>query len=231
MTITKYLHEHKKANDFTQFYKKLEGFVPELKKFIAGSLKVAEDQGLLDIGFYSADDMLDEIFLETFNAYLSEIDTAQLHRSLFKMAIQKMEAIKEQEVPDDVNYHTLLKTELKTLNEKFTTDGDGDRITFDELDDISYTQKQGWSKQIYLDETLERQLVDKLELHEASLLSDEKRRLLGLLYAAIPTRSKTVIELLIFGTQNAGSISQILDVPQDVVDKILFKVKEKFKLI
>lgn len=228
---TKELYKHKQENDFARFYKKLETFVPELKMFMKGSLKAAENQGLLDRGFYDTDEMMDEVYLETFKAFSAETNAKELQRLVFKKAIQKMEGKKAREVPDEVNTHALLKAELKTLNEEFTTDGDGDRILYEELDDISYQQKQGWSKEIYLDESFEQLLVAKLELHESSLLSDEKRRLLGVLYATIPQRSKTVIELLVFGDQNTHEISEILGVPEEVVNRVLFKVKERFKLL
>lgn len=227
----KELHMYKQENNFEQFYKKIASLVPELKSFMTGSLKATENQGLLDRGFYSTDEMLDEVYLEAFNAFSAESDITKLRRSLFKKAIQKIEGKKAEEVPDEINTHALLKAELKSLDEEFTTDGDGDRIRYEELDDISYQQKPGGSKQIYLDEYFEKLLVGKLELHEASLLSDEKRRLLGILYSTIPLRSKTVIELLVFGNQDTHEISEILEVPKEIVDRILFKVKERFKLV
>lgn len=231
MAITKKPLAKNNEINFAQFYKKLETFVPEFKKFMVGSLKAAENQGLLDGGFYSADEMLDEVYMEAFKTLSNETDTIKLRRSLFKATIKKLEEKKSQEVPDGVTTHSLLKAELKTLSEEFTTDGEGDRILYEELDDISYQQRQGWSKEIYLNEALEKQLVAKMELHEASLLSDEKRRLLGILYTSIPPRSKIVMELFVFGSQNPDEISKILDVPQEIVTRILFKVKERFRLI
>ena len=229
--LTKELHKHKQENDFKQFYKKLQAFLPELEEFMKGSLKTAENQGLLDKGFYDTNEMLDEVYLAAFEAFSSETDATLLKRSLFKKAIEMIALKKELEVPDEVNTHALLKAELKTLSEDFTTDGDGDRILYEELDDISYRQKQGWSKEIRLDDALEKKLIETMDLHEASILSDEKRKLLGILYATIPQRSKQLIELLVFGNQNIHEISEILEVPEDVVQNILFKVKERFKLL
>lgn len=228
---TKELYKHKQENDFEQFYKKIATLVPELKKFMTGSLKAAENQGMLDKGFYIADEMLDEVFLEAFKDFSSETDVTKLRRSLYKKAIKKIEEKKSLEVPDDVNTHALLKKELKTLGEEFTTEGDGDRILYEDLDDISYQQKQGWSPEIRLDESLERKLIQKFSLQEASLLSDEKRRLLGQLYTTIPPRSKTVVELLVFGNQNTSEISEILEVPENVIHRVIFKVKERFRLL
>ena len=89
MTLTKELQRHKQENDFGQFYEKLETFIPELKKFMTGSLKAAENQGMLDRGFYNAYEMLDEVYLESFKAFSSEKDATKLRRSLFKKALKK----------------------------------------------------------------------------------------------------------------------------------------------
>ncbi len=229
--VTKALQKHREENDFTQFYEKLEGFVPELKKFMEGSLKAAEDQALLDKRFYDSDEMLDEVYLEAFREFSSQMDENELRRKLFKKALQKIAAKEEEEVPDEVNTHALLKKELKALSEEFTTDGDGDRILMDELDDISYMQKRNWSPEIRLNDALEQQLVQKFKLHEASLLSDEKRKILGVLYNTIPLRSRMIVELFTFGEQNIHEISEILEVPEEVVERIIFKVEERFRLL
>ncbi len=229
--VTKSLHQHKEENDFSQFYKRLEAFVPELKKFMAGSLKTAEDQGMLDRGFYNPDEMLDEVYMDAFNAFSDKMNPKELKRFLFKKALEKIGEKKEEEVPDEVNTSALLKQELKALSEDFTTDGDGDRILMEELDDISYFQKRGWSLEIRLHDALEKELIQKFELHEESLLSDEKRKVLGVLYNTIPARSKTVIELFTFGDQNPHEISEILEVPERIIASVIFKVKERFKLL
>ncbi|NAS13729.1 hypothetical protein [Poritiphilus flavus] len=228
---TKALQKHKKEDDFTQFYKKLEELVPGLKKFVAGSLQTAEDQALLDKRFYDPDEILDEVYLETFREFSGQMNENELRRGLFKKALQRIAAKQEEEVPDEVNTHALLKGELKTLSEEFTTDAEGDRILMDELDDISYIQKQGWSPEIVLNDSLEKQLVQNFELDEASLLSDEKRKLLGLLYNTIPKRSKLIVELIVFGQQNTSEISWILEVPEEIVKRIVFKVGERFRLL
>ncbi len=229
--VTKALQQHKEDNDFGQFFKKLEAFVPDLQSFVAGSLRNAEDQGQLDRGYYDPDELLDEVYLDAFKAFSGESDGKKLQRSLFKTAIQKMAAKKEEEVPDEVNTHALLKQELKTLSEEFTTEGDGDRVLMEDLDDISYVQKRGWNVELRLNDELEKQLIQKFELHEESLLSDEKRKLLGVLYNTIPERSKMIVELYAFGHQDTHEISEILEVTEPVVERILFKVTERFRLL
>ena len=223
--------KHRKDNEFTRFYARLEPFLPDLHQFLKGSLRDAEDQGLLDRRYFDPDEILDEVLLEGYKQYAGEQDEDTLRRALFRRAVLKILTKEMEDVPDEVNTHSLLKHELKALSEDFTAEGDGDPILLEDLDDISYVQERGWNMEILLNDALEKQLVKKFELHEESLLSDEKRKLLGILYSTIPNRSKMVVELFAFGHQDTHEISEILEVPERVIERILFKVKERFKLL
>ena len=229
--VTRALQQHKEENNFIEFYKKLEAFVPELKSFLTGSLRNAEDQGLLDRRYFSADEILDEVFLDAFEVFSEDMDKNKLRRSLFKESIQKIKTIADEDIPDEVSNHALLKKELKALNEDFTTDGAGDRILMEDLDDISYVQKKGWNLEVRLNDAFLKQLVQKFDLQEVSLLSEEKTKLLGVLYSTIPDQSKLIVELFVFGHQDTYEISEILEVPETVVERVLFKVKERFRLL
>ena len=227
----KAVQQHKEQNKFDQFYKKIEAFVPDLKNFLTGSLRNAEDQGLLDRGFYQPEEIMDELFLETYKEFAEEKDVKKLRRTLYRKSIQKIETKEAEDIPDEVNTHALLKQELKALSEDFTAEGDGDRILMEDLDDISYMQKKGWNMEVRLSEMMENQLVKKFDLHEEALLSEEKKKILGILYTNIPERSKVIVELFAFGHQDTHEISEILEVPERVVERVLFKVKERFKLL
>lgn len=229
--VTRSIPQHKAGNEFIAYYQRLQAFLPDLSGFLKGSLQDAEDQGLLDRRFFDPDEILDEVLLDGFKKLAKEEDTDKLRRTLFRLAVQKIHTKEAEDIPDEVNTHALLKQELKTLNTDFTAEFDGDRILPEELDDISYAHKKGWDLEIRLNDALEKQLVKKFELHEEALLSDEKRKILGILYSTIPERSKTVVELFAFGHQDTHEISEILEVPERVIERILFKVKERFKLL
>jgi len=229
--VTQATQKHREDSDFARFYARLEPFLPDLNQFLQGSLRDAEDQGLLDRRYFDPDEILDEVLLEGYKQYAGEKDEKTLRRGLFRRAVLIILTKEMEDVPDEVNTHSLLKAELKTLSEDFTAEGDGDPILLEDLDDISYAQKRGWNPEIRLNDALEKQLVKKFELHEESLLSEEKRKLLGLLYSTIPERSKMVVELFAFGHQDTHEISEILEVPERVVERILFKVKERFRLL
>jgi len=231
--LVKQLYRHKEENDFEQFYNKISSLVPDLKKFTARSLKAAESRNAIDRGFYNAEGVLDEIYLEVFKDFIDIIDEEKLKTILFSKAVQKIEEKKiiEKEMPDYLPTEEMLKQELDGLDEKFTTQADGDLILNTELDDISYKQHTKRPSNVILDATLEQQLIKKLEMSDTLLPSLERRTIFGAVYNNIPPRSKTVLELYAFGNRTIHEISEILEVPEDVVDRIMDKLKEKFRLL
>jgi len=231
--LVKQLYRHKEENDFEQFYNKISSLVPDLKKFTARSLMAAECQGAIDRGFYSAEGILDEIYLEVFKDFTAILDEERIKIILFSKAAQKIEEKKiiEQETPDYLPTEKMLKQELDALDEKFTTQADGDLILNTELDDISYKQPRQRPSNVILDRTLEQQLIKKLDMSDTLLPSLERRTIFGALYNFIPTRSKSVLGLYAFGNRSVHDISEILEVPEEVVDRIMEKLKERFRLL
>jgi len=231
--LVKQLYRHKEENDFEQFYNKISSLVPELKKFMTRSLKAAESRSAIDRGFYNAEGILDEIYLEVFKDFIDIIDEEKLKTILFSKAVQKIEEKKiiEQETPDYLPTEKMLQKELDGLDEKFTTQADGDLILNTELDDISYKQHTERPSNVILDESIEQQLIQKLDMSDTLLPSLERRTIFGAVYNNIPPRSKSVLELYVFGNRSIHEISEILEVPEDVVDRIMDKLKEKFRLL
>ncbi|MGB5668488.1 MAG: hypothetical protein WBM53_16745 [Maribacter sp.] len=231
--LTKQLYRHREENDFEQFYNKITSFAPDLKKFMARSLKAAECESGIDRGFYDAEGMLDEIYLEVFKDLSDYIDEGKLRTILYAKAVQKIEEKKilEQENPEYLSTEELLKQELDGLDEKFTMDADGDLILNTELDDISYKQKRIRPTNVILDQTLEQQLIKKLDMEDTLLPTIERRRNFGALYSNIPLRSKSVLELYVYGNRSTHEISEILEVPDIIINKILEKLNEHFRLL
>jgi hypothetical protein len=229
----KQLYKYIEEGNFEGFYNRISSFAPDLNKFMTRSLKAAEAQGMIDRGFYCAEGLLDEIYLDIFKDFAKYISQGKLPITLFAKAVQKIneKKILEQETPEYLSTEKLLEEELKALEEKFTAQADGDLILNTELDDISYKQKNERPFNVILDETLERQLTKKLDMEDVLLPSLEKRAIFGALYYNIALRSKSVLELYAFGNRSIKEISEILEVPENIIQGILAGLKERFKLL
>ena len=230
---TKELLKYKAENNFKDFYDRIKSLVPELERFMVASLKVSENQGKIDRQYYDPQGMLDEVYLEVFQGFAEDMDLEKLKRLLFEKSIEKLDDLVKQEANFSTEIHAddILKRELNRLQEKWFVDIDGDLLLKTELDDISYKQDHQWKPVIVLDDDLERQLINKLNLDEGALLAEEKKGWMGSIYNAIPSISRHILELFVFGEQPEGDIANIMSVSRQKVDRVLKIITEKFRLI
>lgn len=230
--ITKELEQLRKENNFEHFYGKISTFVPSLNDFICRKLKIAEDLGIIDKNFYTANDIIDEVYLEVFDGFNNKIEENDLRKMLFEKSVEKIdEMIDGYQFDNQISIDEILKEELDKMDSRFTVDGDGDFILYEELDDISYRQNDFKPTHFILDESLEKLVIEKLNLEDLTLQSAKKRKLLGGLFYKIPPRSKHIIELHVFGNQSIEEISEMLQLQEKIVEEVINSVKEKFKLI
>jgi hypothetical protein len=230
---TKELLRYKAEDNFKDFYEKIKSLVPELERFMVASLKVSENQGKIDRQFYDPIGMLDEVYLDVFQNLPENLEIDALKQLLFEKSVTKMDELvqKEAEISTSIHADDILKGELNRLQEKWFVDIDGDLLLKTELDDISYKQDHQWSPKIILDEDLERQLIEKLDLDESNFVAEEKRSMMGSVYGAIPSRSRHILELFVFGEQAENQISEIMKIELEKVNRILRIISEKFRLI
>lgn len=221
----------KQENDFQEFYKKSSPVLPSLKKFAAAKLKLAEKEGLIDKGFYDANEILDEVFMDVFKTYSDDIDEKQLSQTLFLRTIQKInhKIEKENQFAEDLNIDTILKDEMNSLKEDYSIEADGDYIFDEELDDISYKQNSFNPVHFILDQPMEMEITGKLDLSDVSLVSDKNRILFGASFYTLPPISKTIIELYVFGNQGIAEIAETLSVAEKTVQKVIDRVKERLE--
>lgn len=221
----------KKETNFEEFYKKCSATIPSLKKFASSKLKLAENEGLIDKGFYDTNEILDEVFLEVFKIYSNDIDEKQLCQTLFLRTIQKInhKIEKENQFAEDLNIDTILKEELNLLKEDYSIEADGDYIFDEDLDDISYKQNRFNPAHFILDQPMELEITGKLEMSDNSLFSDRNRTLFGASFYTLPPISKNIIELYVFGNQDILEISETLKVSEEMVRKVIDRVKERLE--
>lgn len=221
----------KQDTKFEEFYKKSMEAIPSLKKFAASKLKLAENEGLIDRGFYDPNEILDEVFLEIFKLYSNNMDEKQLRHTLFLRTIQKInhKIEKENQFAEDLNIDTILKDELNLLKEDYSVEADGDYVFDEDLDDISYKQSSFTPAEFILDQPMELEITGKLDLTETPLSTDKSRALFGATFYTLPPISKNIIELYVFGNQDILEIAETLKVSEDTVRKVIDRVKERLE--
>ena len=219
--------------DFVEFYGKILSVDSDLKNFIQSSMMASENQGLIDRGYYDHEGISDEVYLAVFQDYTSDTPVEALRILLFRRALFKLDQLIRDEVntPNEPSTGGMLKAELDRLDKKFIADVDGELIMHEELDDISYKQERSHMEPIYLDDHLIEQIVSRFDLEDKFTLAKEKKIHLGLLYSSIPDISRSIVELYVYGRQEEDNITNILNVEDASVSRVLKIVQEKFRLI
>lgn len=217
--------------NFEEFYKKSLETIPSLKKFAASKLKLAENEGLIDRGFYDPNEILDEVFMDVFKTFSNDMDEKHLRHTLFLRTIQKInhKIEKENQFAEDLNIDAILKDELDLLKENYSVEADGDYIFNEDLDDISYKQNSFSPAEFILDQPMELEISGKLDLKEMPLSTDKSRALFGATFYTLPPISKNIIELYVFGNQDVLEIAETLKVSEATVRKVIDRVKERLE--
>jgi len=174
-----YKRKNRRAEDFTRYAYKLDEYyeekereqfeqllgqlLPHIRNYVLRYMKLygKGKHLVLDIK-----DVMDEVMGELYNRYEERPkNPANISAWCYKIAYRTMQKIfedKSEERSGDMDVAKLARKELDVMNERYTVDGDGDYIMFEELDDISYRNYK-FSDEIVLNENLEE---DAEVLHE-----------------------------------------------------------------
>ena len=133
--------QFKKENDKLDFNNLLLKDLHQVKRYITKRLSTALTKGNLPKGKYKVDDFIDQLFIEVYDHFDEVQNKEELHLWLFKKADELLDDTIADEEFDDYFFRNIddySKPEWDAMEEKFSTDGGGDYVMIDELDDISY---------------------------------------------------------------------------------------------
>ncbi len=227
------LKDLKAKNKFKEFYSHIESHLPQLRRYIKQRLHNAEVAGIIPKGFFTPDDIIDDVYQEVFINFNPDWTEKDLKTILFKLAMKKLDEIieKEKQKPKKVSIDKIIADELKLLDEKFTVNADGELVLIEELDDISYQQEQAKPKYLILERATEERILELLDQDTSGQLTQEDQDNFWKIYKVMPAQSKTVIELFVFGGLQTDEISDITDISTDNVEKIVDNFKQKLRKI
>ena len=229
--ITDVLHKKKSQNNFKEFYKETSKYISELENFIQAKIKIAENDGVIEKGFYTVNDILDAVYLQVFETYSEELNKESLRKILFLKTIAKLSEIKKTEKKSESSISTtsILNEELDLLNKNYSVDAGGGFITQEEFNDLSYHQKDFKPKNFILNEVLEDHLIGKIFQKNTSFFLSEHRKDIPKVFHNLPTNIETILELYVFGNQDASEISQILGIKTRQINLVITEFLNEFK--
>ncbi len=164
-TIWVDLQEAKKQQDKKRFDRLLLDALPEIKKYTATRLNRLVAKGKIPEGKYSPSDFISELYLKAYKQVHLFQEPQAFSNWLFITTDTMLDdtVIKEEKrVEMFENIDEIGKVERETMEEEFSTDGDGDLMMLEEFDDPSYPDFEYTLDRVFIDNQLEPSLIEKL---------------------------------------------------------------------
>ncbi len=206
-------------------------YLPRVRRYVANRLRMAIIDGILTPGKYRVEDITDEVYIrlkEEFDRGMIPADRIKLMMFLF--ADRQLEEILAEEYAhgQDLSVEEIVAGEMKSLEEKYVAEADGDLVLYEELDDISY-QHDREQKTIYLLEPgFESDLIAALDLERSRAETDAGRKMLAGVYQHLPPLTTIIIDLHVTGGFSAIEIAEIRNMQVEDVNRVISRVKVHF---
>ncbi len=185
------LRKEKKKSDFNELLLK---DLPQIKRYISRRLNRALSKGNLPKGKYSPNDFLDQLFIEVHDHFDEVKNSKDLYPWLFKKTDTLLEETLVEEEFNSIffeNIENFSKPEWDEMEEEFSTDGDGDLLMIDELDDSSYNHNDYVLNHVFV-ENDKNQMIGKLD---EKLGRENVRKHANMVLHHLPLPMRTVFEL------------------------------------
>ena len=218
----------KKEGDQSSFNNVLLKAMPAVKLYVRKNLNRALATGKVDKNKYRADDFIDQLFIEVYD-HVDEIDNEkELYLWMYKKVDELLDDALVEEEFDSVffeNIDNYSKPEWDAMEEKFSTDGDGDLVMIDELDDISYSKNDYVLNHVFIednDQKVINQLDKKLDNENIKKHSETVMRML-------PTPMQKVYDLFTDHQFTVAEIAQIRNSTIKEVESLLEAAKKSLR--
>ena len=221
------LKQYKEANDKEKFNEVLNAFLPEIRKLVFYKLRYWEGKGIIPKNRYSADEVVDEVYLRMFGEFPRySADEKTLKVKMLAAAREILDDIKKRHSAKNVPVEEILAEELKELEEEYTVDAEGEKVLMEELDDVSYSP--GSQEYVYLLEDANfDELAENLELEGKEKFTEEVKRMINKAYTALPDLTRSVYDHYVFAGLSVSQIAEVHKINVKDVNRIIENVKRK----
>ncbi len=198
----------KREGDTSAFNALLLKALPGVKKYVQKRLYIALAKGQIDKNRYRTEEFTDQLFIEAYEHFDEIENERELYPWLFKKADELLEDTLVEEEFDSYFFENIdiyARKEWDEMEEKFSTDGDGDLMMIEELDDISYPKNDYVLNPIFIEEE-DNEIIKRLD---RQLGAENIRRHAEMVLFHLPAPVRTVYELHTEHQFDAAEIAKI----------------------
>jgi len=221
------LVQYKKEEDKTAFNALILKISPTLKNYISERLNRAIRKGYFSKNKFSVNDILDQLFIEIYDNVDRISSETEFYLWLFKKTNQLLDdCLLEEEFDDQFikNIDDFSKPEWDAMQEQFSTDGDGDLLMIEELDDMSYNHNDYTLNQVFIEDN-ETGWIEKIDKR---LSAEEIERHIKLVLANLPGAMANVFQL--FSKQHLR-VEEIARIRNNTVQEVQHLLNEAKRIL
>ena len=223
------LIKSKKEGNQEYFNKQVLKITPDIRKYINGQFNTAIKKGHFPKNKYKADDIIDQLFIEIYNHIEEVKHEDEFYVWLLKKTNELLDDVFVSEEFDDLFFNNIddySKPEWDELQEKYSTDGGGDLLMIEDLDDMSYNHNDYTLNHVFIEEK-ENDLVEKID---KNLKDEEVQRHIEMVLHNLPTSMRNIFELFTKQHLEIEEIAQIKNISIEKVKQLLKDAKKALQL-
>jgi DNA-directed RNA polymerase specialized sigma24 family protein len=224
MKKIKKLKTHQSLDKRHKFEKKIIKLIPEVKPYVRHRIYLAESLGMIPENMYQSTDIVDDAIIKIYETDITNIvSTTDLKILFFSLLKEELDQLfyNESKHKNDVSTDKILHQELNKLKERFTFNADGDFVMNEELNDISYHQKD-FTPQLFIYEDAAQSVKTAFDL---DYLDEDRKRTFTKLYHFLSFEASNVVDLHVFGRLSTLEIAQIKKTDESSIRAIILQIK------
>jgi RNA polymerase sigma factor (sigma-70 family) len=210
------------------FNKELLRLMPQVQNYVAKRLKTAILAGTLNKGMFSPNDFTDQLFIEVYDNWELVKNEYDLRPFLYKKVDNLLDDRLTEEEFDHMffeNIDTYSKQEWDSMEEEYSTDGDGDLVLLEELDDRSLTKDDYVLKHVFITEE-EKELAEKLD---KSLEQERVERHVNMVLNKMSLPMRTVFQLYADQGFTTAEIAVMRNTTLEEIENLLSNARRLLK--
>ncbi|AWV97460.1 sigma-70 family RNA polymerase sigma factor [Arcticibacterium luteifluviistationis] len=219
------LMKYKQENEQAAFNELLLKDLYEVKRYIVKRVSTALMKGNLPQGKYKVDDFIDQLFIEVYD-HIEEVKNEKgFYLWLFKKANDLLDDSIEEEKFDESfleNIDDYTKPEWDEMQENFSTDGGGDLLMIEELDDMSYNHNDYTLNHVFIEDE-EKGWIEKID---KDLKTEDIQNQIGMVLYYLPFETRTIFQLYTVQHLGLDDIAQIRNHTLEDVKQFLKDAKK-----
>ncbi len=219
----------KKEGKQASFNELVLKIMPQIRQYVNERLNRAIKKGNFSKGKYKADDFIDQLFIEIYDNIDEVENEKDFYLWLFKKTNELLEDAIVEEEYDDLffkNIDEYSKPEWDEMQEKYSTDGGGDLLMIEELDDMSYNHNDYTLNHVFIEDK-EKGLIKKID---EDISEEAIQNHINLVLHNLPLASRNVFELYTNQQMELEEIAQIQNTTVNEVEQLLKDAKKALQL-